>query len=382
MIDIKDKRNCSGCSACESICPTGCIAMKSDNDGFRYPYVDKSRCINCGLCEKTCPFVHPWEPINCSNVFAMRSKQHEDLEKSSSGAIFFKLANDCFSRNGYVVGAIYDNNWNVCHHISRNIEDLTLFQGSKYVQSEIRQLFPQIKDILSLGNQVLFSGTPCQVAGLKHYLRKEYNNLLTVEVICHGTPSPKAWQSYLRDIDIKPTNVNMRDRSLEPGYSISIAGNQRNGRPKMILEHSSSNIYLRGFLANLYLRPSCFACKAKNLRSRADITLGDFWTIRKFSKQWTIIPELVLANSPKGLDAINRLNGCDQETIEVGNISEIGNYLIVSAKYTKKNNEFFSDIDSENFSPLVQRLLKKPFLELIKNKIYYLLAKIYNFIRH
>lgn len=376
MITILNKRNCSGCTACESVCPVKCISMVTDADGFRYPKVDESRCIKCGLCERTCPFINPWDSNTNIEVLAMRSQKEEYVESSSSGAVFYGLGLNCIKHNGYVVGAIFDEEWNVRHFITNDPQKLHLLQGSKYIQSEIQSLFPGIKHILDSGTEVLFSGTPCQVAGLKHYLRREYENLLTVEVVCHGAPSPKAWQAYLHSIEIHPTKVNMRKKNRMSGYSIVIEGMDSHGNSRSICEHLSQNLYLSGFLSNLYLRPSCFACKAKNLKSHADITLGDFWTIEKFSQRWNGTPGLVLVNTPTGQKAIADLQEFEQEHIRVRNISEIGNYIIMNARYTRKNEEFFANIDSEDFSILIARLLKKSLVDRMAEKFYQLKFKL------
>ncbi len=197
MIEIKEKYNCCGCSACVQICPKQCISLSADNEGFLYPQVDTAVCINCGLCEKVCPVINQNEPRMPLEVYAAKNTDEEIRLKSSSGGIFTLLAEHIISEGGVVFGARFNENWEVVHDYTETVEGLESFRGSKYVQSIIGENFKKAKFFLDEGRNVLFSGTPCQVAGLKKFLRKEYENLLTVEVVCHGVPSPMVWHDYL-----------------------------------------------------------------------------------------------------------------------------------------------------------------------------------------
>ena len=197
MIDIKEKNNCCGCSACVQICPKQCISMAADNEGFLYPQVNSAICIDCGLCEKVCPVINQSAPREPLVVYAAKNNNEDIRLKSSSGGIFTLLAEKVIEEGGVVFGAKFDADWNVVHDYTETIEGLAAFRGSKYVQSIIGDNFKTAKQFLNNGRKVLFSGTPCQIAGLKKYLRKEYDNLLTVDVVCHGVPSPMVWRDYL-----------------------------------------------------------------------------------------------------------------------------------------------------------------------------------------
>ena len=197
MIDIKEKNNCCGCSACVQICPKQCISMAADNEGFLYPQVNSAICIDCGLCEKVCLVINQSAPREPLVVYAAKNNNEDIRLKSSSGGIFTLLAEKVIEEGGVVFGAKFDADWNVIHDYTETIEGLAAFRGSKYVQSIIGDNFKTAKQFLNNGRKVLFSGTPCQIAGLKKYLRKEYDNLLTVDVVCHGVPSPMVWRDYL-----------------------------------------------------------------------------------------------------------------------------------------------------------------------------------------
>lgn len=197
MINIKEKHNCCGCSACVQVCPKQCISMSADNEGFLYPQIDTAICIDCGLCEKVCPVINQNEPREPLAVYAANNNNEDIRLKSSSGGIFTLLAEQIISEGGVVFGARFNENWEVVHDYTEAIEGLEPFRGSKYVQSIIGDNFIKAKQFLTDGRKVLFSGTPCQIAGLKKFLRKEYENLLTVEVVCHGVPSPMVWRDYL-----------------------------------------------------------------------------------------------------------------------------------------------------------------------------------------
>ena len=200
MIEIKDKKDCCGCQACVTVCTKHCIAMQADNEGFLYPIVDKSACTNCGLCEKVCPVINQSEPHKPLKVYAAKNKNEDIRRQSSSGGIFTLLAEKVINEGGVVFGARFNENWNVVHSWTDTKEGIAALRGSKYVQSTIGNTYNEAREFLKQGRKVLFSGTPCQIAGLKKFLRKEYNNLLTVDVVCHGVPSPLVWRKYLEEV--------------------------------------------------------------------------------------------------------------------------------------------------------------------------------------
>ena len=200
MIHITDREKCCGCEACIQRCPQQCITLHEDGEGFLYPETDEGRCIDCGLCEKVCPVIFQGTGRRPLNVYAAKNPDEEIRWESSSGGVFTLLAEKILSEGGVVFGARFDARWEVVHDYTENVEGLSAFRGSKYVQSRIGDSFRQTECFLKTGRKVLFSGTPCQIAGLKLFLKKEYDNLLTVDFICQGVPSPGVWRKYLKEI--------------------------------------------------------------------------------------------------------------------------------------------------------------------------------------
>jgi len=316
MIQITDKKDCTGCHACASVCPVGCITMKADVEGFLYPRVEAERCIACRRCERVCPVLHPCIDRLPIGVYASKATDEGVRMQSSSGGIFTLLAEEIIRRGGVVFGARFDASWRVVHAFAETCEELSALRGTKYVQSVIGDTYTQARNFLRQGRWVLFTGTPCQVAGLKHFLRYDSERLLTAEVVCHGVPSPRVWRTYLNELTPKGeriTRVEMRDKSTGwSTYTMRIASDKR-----MLYEGKAGrNVFSRGFLADFYLRPSCHACPAKQGRSGADFTLGDFWGIR------TLHPpmdddrgvSLVCIHTAKGMNFYGVLDVISRET--------------------------------------------------------------------
>ncbi len=320
MIKVDSKEKCCGCWACVQRCPKHCITMVEDDEGFLYPKVDSSLCIDCSLCEKVCPVINQGEPRIPDMVYAAKNLNEEIRMASSSGGIFTLLAEEIIAKGGVVFGARFNEEWDVVHDYTETIEGLSAFRGSKYVQSRVGKCYSQVEEFLKKGRKVLFSGTPCQIAGLKRFLRKEYDNLLTVDFICHGVPSPGVWREYLKEeiarqcdgknIVLSHPVFNGREARIESisfrnkclgwkrfSFVLTLSLSDGYGDNKLVLlsEPLNKNIFLRGFLANLYLRPSCHICPAKSLKSGSDITIGDFWGIQN------VMPEI---DDDKGVSAV------------------------------------------------------------------------------
>lgn len=312
MIKITDKTNCCGCNACVQCCPKQCITMHQDEEGFDYPTVNKNDCIDCGLCENVCPVLNCGESKRPIKVYAAKNTNEETRLKSSSGGVFTALAEDILHKGGVVFGVSFDQEWNAVHTYTENIEGLAAFRGSKYVQSKVGFSYKQVKSFLQNGREVLFTGTPCQIAGLKNFLRKDYPNLLTIEILCHGVPSPKVWQRYLAERKAQfqcndICQISFRDkRNGWAQYYMVI--NFKNGN--LYTAPFFNDTYFKGFLSNLYLRPSCYACKCKNGHANSDIVIADYWNINEALPEYNDNKgiSLVLVNSPKGLSNINSLS--------------------------------------------------------------------------
>ncbi len=277
-INRENRTSCSGCSACANICPKNCITMKKDEWGFLYPQVDKERCVDCSLCEQVCPDFS----LNDQDLVASFAAQGTDdalRRESSSGGLFTEIAQYILSQNGVVFGAAFTEDFYGVRHIAvQTKEELYQLRGSKYLQSDLGNSFQAVKEYLEEGRPVLFSGTPCQIAGLKSFLCRDYAQLYLLGVVCHGVPAPAVWQKYLslaeQKYGSKAKSVSFRDKRYGwHNYVLSI----RFENGKELVEDRVKNLFMRGFLQDVYLRPSCFECKQKGLRSAADILLGDLW---------------------------------------------------------------------------------------------------------
>ncbi|WP_303011246.1 Coenzyme F420 hydrogenase/dehydrogenase, beta subunit C-terminal domain [uncultured Bacteroides sp.] len=325
MIQIVDKYDCCGCSACVQVCPKQCISFDEDEQGFRYPFINRDFCIDCTFCEKVCPVLNQGEFREPFKVYAAINPNEEIRMKSSSGGIFTMIAEDIIDDGGVVFGARFDKNWEVIHDYVETKEKLDCFRGSKYIQSRIGETYKQVREFLKIGRKVLFSGTSCQITGLKLFLHKEYDNLLTIDVVCHGVPSPKIWREYLStvvsnmsidDICLKDKNTGWRD------YSFTILGE---GQNIITSEKASKNKYMMAFTRNLTLRPSCFRCPSKNGKALSDITLADFWGVEYFVPQMDDDKgtSLVCLNTKKGELAIKsipfRYESVDYELCKIYN---------------------------------------------------------------
>lgn len=300
---------CTGCSACVYTCPVSAIHMSENEEGFLYPEVDENICTHCGLCRRVCPVYSP-EYSNKKNPDCFVAMANDELRegKSTSGAVFPILAQEVLRCGGAVCGAAFRPDWTVAHIIIEDKEGLERLKNSKYVQSDMSDCFPKIKNLLEAGRLVLFSGTGCQVAGLKGFLRKEYQNLWCIEVICHGVPSPGVWKKYLNEkFDVSHIkSIEFRSKKYAWGEPIARVVCYNN----IIYEESyTKGIYYSNFGNNIILRNSCGHCQFNRLPRQADITIGDFWGIDKKYPQFNDGKgtSVILVNNIKGYELLNKV---------------------------------------------------------------------------
>lgn len=336
MIHITDKQNCCGCTACVQRCPKQCIRLDEDAEGFLYPNVDEEACVKCGLCEKVCPILNQADKLPALEVLAVKNPNEEERMNSSSGGLFLPLAREVINKGGVVFGAVYDEHWEVHHVYAEKIEDVYPMIGSKYLQSRIENTYKEAEIFLKQGREVLFVGSPCQIAGLRTFLRnKEYPNLLAVDFLCHGVPSPGVWRRYLAETyggydakeqsrlqatDGKNTVLLSFLNAKSPIGDIKFRDKEEDGWKKfrfVVRQKSASkadknsvlssdihynNPFMRGFLSDIYLRPSCYECKCKNGVNHSDLTIGDYWAARVTDQDFDDDKGigLVLVNTSKG----------------------------------------------------------------------------------
>ena len=284
---IIEKSKCCGCSACHDICPKQAITMIEDVEGFLYPEIDESKCIHCGLCEKICPIKSTKKNDSFLKAYAAYNLNEDIRLKSSSGGIFTLIAENILAENGVVYGAAFDESFEVQHIRVGRVEELEFLRGSKYVQSKLDGVYNLCKKDLEIGRQVLFTGTPCQVSALKSFLRKDYANLVCMDIICHGVPSRMVWRKYLEyrvnfakskitQIAFRLKNEGWKQYAVKFTFANSTA----------YCQNHHEDLFMRGFLNNLYLRPSCYKCQFKSKERTSDVTVADFWGIDRLHSEW------------------------------------------------------------------------------------------------
>lgn len=297
-IVISDKVRCSGCTACYSACPRKCISMKEDDEGFLYPEIDDALCINCGNCLNVCPyekagFTFKDGKDELGRCYAAYYNNDAIRYLSSSGGMFRAFADKVIEQGGVVFGAVFDKDFTAYHTYAETIEGLVPMMGSKYLQSRTQGVFPLVKQFLDDNRPVLFTGCGCQIAGLKAFLSKNYPNLLTIDLICHGVDSPKIWREYLKALfpDEEVVSVSFRDKCTgQDNSSIYIKGEKSEFKIR-----GKKAIYFKSWSLGLFARPSCSACPFKNDNRTSDITISDCWGYQK------IAPELY---DGKGLSSV------------------------------------------------------------------------------
>lgn len=286
MIELVSKEKCSGCSACFNACKLGALTMETDETGFWFPKIDRVKCVECGTCVRACPAKEKPE-YKCEDpkAYIVQNKDDEVRRQSTSGGAFTAIAKQIIRRGGVVFGAAIDDEYKVSHVWVETEEGLEKFRSSKYVQSWVGTAYQEAEKFLKDGREVCFSGTPCQINGLKKYLRKDYNNLLTIDVMCRAVPSPKVLKKYLEYQKERHPSFNrivFRDKSL--GYSYTTVALYQ-GTKTLYKEGSESDPWLRLFLGGFCNRSSCYYCIYQDSNRASDITLCDWWDISSISKE-------------------------------------------------------------------------------------------------
>lgn len=352
--------SCVGCGACTSICPNKCLQMVVNREGFWYPEVLKSSCINCKRCKTVCP-VRQKQVIQAPQYcYAIKNKNDNIRMNSSSGGVFSALAESILGKEGTIYGAALDENCSVCHIEVTEKKELKNLRGAKYSQSELGTIYCQVKTNLNNGKYVLFSGTPCQVAGLRTYLQKDYEKLICVDIICHGIPSPLVWKKYLEQESFGklPRCVNFRSKkSGWSYYQYSIQMEYEDG--SSIIQKNGENSFLQGIIQNLYQRPSCSDCLFKGENHPGDITLGDFWGIWNLDKSFDDDKGVsaVIVNTEKGKSLLKScMEQFEVKKVLIDDIKKENPSWAKSSYQHKNRDAFFEKFDEQKVSDLVKKL--------------------------
>lgn len=308
---------CLECRACEQICSKHAISMQENAEGFSYPKIDMDKCVDCGLCVKVCPAIHADDIKNKScDVYAAQLKDKTILKKSSSGGVFSLIAEHVIASGGIVFGAAWDEHLQLRHIGVEAIDALQKLRGSKYVHSDIGNTFVQARDNLKSGRLVYFTGTPCQIAGLKLFLRKDYTNLITSDLVCHGTPSQKLFNLFVKSME-KDRNVRLIDYQFRDkkvfGWSCSSSSssiNRETGKKKYHFYDKNMVGYFQAFIKGHITREDCYNCPFACPERVSDITLADYWDISSLHPEFPNRREgvsLILINSTKGRNLLDLL---------------------------------------------------------------------------
>lgn len=364
MISIKNNIDCCGCNACGDVCAHGAITFKTDIEGFWYPVVDETKCVDCRLCERVCPELHIGELKKNDNnppvTVAAINKNMAVRWDSTSGGAFSALAEVMYEQGGYVSGAVYDENFLVHNFVSDKPEDLSRLRSSKYLQSNAEGLYARIRELLRNGKKVLACGTPCQMAALRLFLHKDYDNLVIVDFICRGVNSPKVYRKYLDSLERKYGGkvVYVKAKNKELGW--------RNLTRKVVFDNGKvyygvkmDDNFRRGYHTNVFCRPSCYTCQYKGFPRIADITIADYWGIEKVNKNLdnNIGTSMILLNSKKGEIFFGQVKDKIEweyttfESILPGNVALTK--PIEPAKIDRR--QFFEDLDKGTFDEVVSK---------------------------
>lgn len=377
MIDRISVGQCTLCGSCYNACPVDAISFKTPYLDFLYPAIDNSRCVGCDRCEKSCPILaDKQEPESGYPIaFAARSRDEEARRKSSSGGVFYELASKILSEGGYICGAVFDDHFHVKHIVSNTQKDLYRMMGSKYAQSDMGMCFRQIKTLLDEGKNVLFTGCPCQVAGLRTYIGRKHPNLLLVELICHGIPSDQMLQTYIGMQEKKYGSrlKEMEFRNKEKGWhNSSVRMEFENGRVHS--EPMTFDTYMQGYFRGVTLKESCFSCQFRGFKSGSDLTIGDLWGAE------ISIPDMddnnglsaVIVNSEKGTLFLNR-SKIIRRQFEIDKILKYNQSLLTSFDEGVQRTAFYAYTEKYDLERAIETFFQETLLQKAKRKFRFFL---------
>ncbi|RNC29192.1 MAG: NAD(P)H-quinone oxidoreductase subunit I, chloroplastic [Candidatus Dichloromethanomonas elyunquensis] len=358
MIKIKNKEDCCGCSACANACPAKSIVMKRDDEGFLYPSIDLSLCKRCGLCEKVCPVLNQAdEKAVMQKLYIVQNKDDIIRKESTSGGAFTPIAEYVIAAGGAVFGAAFedDDHFRVIHQYVETSRELWKFRGSKYLQSEIGNTYSQTKNFLDSGRLVCYSGTPCQIAGLKAFLRKDYENLMTVDVVCRAVPSPLVFEKYLevqkRTLGDNIKKIRFRDKYYGYSYSTMSIYAKPESKQKDYHRGIESDLWLRAFFSGIIIRPSCVSCIFRKSFQSSDFTIWDCFNVRKYAPEFDDNQGTtrLLIKTSKGIAVFEEIKKSFRwKEIGIESVSDTGKERAYSEATTFHRDEFFLDLNSQD----------------------------------
>lgn len=379
MIQINDKSQCCGCNACGDVCPQNAISFKIDFEGFWYPSVNLDKCVNCGLCDKVCPIINSdslkkndFEP---SESYAAQHKNIESLFDSTSGSAFSAFAEKMYKMKGYVGGAIFNDDYSVSQFISNDKKDLNILRNSKYVQSNAEGFYTKVKQILDIGEKVLVCGLPCQMAALKAFLKKDYDNLLIIDLVCLGVNSPKILRGYLDYLEEKYKSkiIYFKAKNKELGWrQLTTKVVFENG--EVLYDTKETSYFTNGFVStHAFSRPSCYSCKFKGWPRIADISIADLWGAEKIvgkDLDNDLGTSLILINSRKGKQYYESMKDSFKEkNISLDSAIKDNPAILYSIPYPKfDRNTFFQDFNSLKFYEFAQKYITLPINKHVSSK--------------
>lgn len=375
---FEQKKDCCGCGACQAICPKNAIDMIEDEYGFIYPKINDEKCINCGLCRRTCSYKTPRKMTEDKSTYVAVSKNLNNLKKSASGGVFFELAKAIVSSDGIVYGCSMEkeNEKLTPKHIRvNNIDNLIKLQGSKYVQSECDNIYKDVKKDLLENRKVLFSGTPCQIEGLKAFLQyKDYENLYLIDIICHGVPSKKMFQDYIENFEkknaCKVKDFYFRDKEKGWGLFFNIVY-EKNGKVEKIIKPSYESSFYQLFLDSSIYRTNCYECPYATSARNSDITIGDFWGIEKEHPQLNINSKMgvscIIINTSKGKQILEMYGiELEKRDSDFDKVAKHNHQLNEPSKETKEREKILEIYANEGYEK-VDNFYKKT--RIIKNTL-------------
>ena len=365
IIDIK-KDDCTGCMMCLNMCPTNCITISYDMEGFACPTVDSGGCIGCEICIANCPVLHCSVKYEPKEAYAVQAKDWRNLKNSASGGIAYILCENAITNGGTAYGAAYDDNLRVIHIRAENQQQLLSQQGSKYVQSDFSNIYNQVLWDCKSGKQTIVIGTPCQISGLRNFLKKDFDNLLLVDLICHGVPSPRLFVKYLRwkasTLRVpRLLDYRFRDKSRGWGTNYIAVGNNR-----IKCGAAMEEPYYADFKLGYSFRESCYRCQYACNERMGDITIGDFWGIENYHPEIdcdiTKGVSCILLNTSRGLNALDSIKDkllCSPSTVR--KVIACNTSLTRPANRPPIRDNYYAMIDREGFEWSKKRIKKSKY---------------------